>query len=114
MAAVAVIAILLAGAVTTIKVLRLREAAYRFRQAARYHRQQERLIIIRAQDIRTGQDVGPMELTRINRVWKGHHAALRRKYECATAHPQISLPSDPPHPILQVQPHLTLFVEDEG
>jgi hypothetical protein len=98
---------------TTVRIIRLREAAYRFRQTARYHEQQERLIIFRAQDIRTGQDVGPDELTRINRVWKGHHALLRRKYDHATGHPQISVPPDPPHPILQLQTHLTLFVEVE-
>jgi hypothetical protein len=45
MAEVAVIAILLAGAVTTIKTPRMRKAADRFRQAARYHKEQERLII---------------------------------------------------------------------
>lgn len=114
MATVAGIAILLAGAVTTVRIIRLREAAYWFQKAARYHKQQERLIIVRAQDIRTGQDVGPEELARINRDWKTYHAALRRKYDYATDHPQISVPSDSPHPIFQVQTHLTVFVENEN
>lgn len=110
MIAVAVIALLIAGTMTTVRIVRERRLAFWFGQAAIYHRQHEQVRIIRARNRQTGQSVGPEQLGRMNRAWRLHHAALRRKYEHAKAHPSIPIPLDPPHPVFDGQRHLSIDI----
>ena len=64
----------------------------------RYHAQHERAVVIA---VRQGSiTAGPDELARLNREWSDFHAAMKRKYEYALAHPGVAIPLDPPHPIL--------------
>jgi hypothetical protein len=68
-----------------------------YHRQALYHAMMERSSLTAV--IQGPSEVGPHELARLNRIRSAHHAALRQKYEQATARPWEHLPADPPDPV---------------
>jgi hypothetical protein len=97
MIVVAVVAVLMSSYTIAMRMRHL--SAYRY--MVRYHRQHERTSVIAVRDSLTGQEIaGVEELDRLTRTKSAYHAAMRRKYERAVAQPWITIPVDPPDPVL--------------
>ena len=108
MVAIAIIAVLFVVTQTGVKYVRWRRMLPAYDQRARFHKQHERVTIIRARDTRTGRVLHTDELVGLNQEYAAYHGALRRKFEYARTHPWASLPDDPPDPIQDRRPELSI------
>lgn len=97
MTLVALVAILTAGFIFAMRMSRRAEA---YRVLAIQHEMEARAIATSVEG-NSGQDLlRPEELARLEPVMFAYHDALRRKFETAARCPWVSVPRDPPDPLM--------------
>ena len=110
MTVVAMVAVIIGGTQSWLRMRKARAREKVYRYMAGYHAMHERAVVIAARQ--GSATAGPEELVRLSREWSDFHAAMKRKYEHALAHPGVAIPYDPPYPILN-KPGLSIDVRFE-